>query len=1054
MIVYKTPSTGAFHYRKQFHATQKPQSECISDWFKRLQNSIEKCEFERFSDYMLIDKFVSGLNDSDFDKISQVSTWTTEELILVVIGNAHIFRNLSMNSAENNDGIEIVDIQIKNEEKDVVTNETEYGSCLEFQNKAECESDYHEDQSIQFENNEDELFTTKREKTTEPNSKKEKRSRRDNIERNKKHIEMLKRTGRYEEYKRKKAESAKNRRMKTKQNEQYLPPELQLHLINERRRATRERVKRWRDRKSQKPTDRNYIACDERIQTEIVMIDEAIETEDRGYDEGDRTKVSIDESSLLISIDAKRCLRKYMETKAVKSKRKYQKPNKEFECYLCLLKCRRLYELRAHINVYHPVEKREVFNCPQCTKTTISREVLSRHLKKYHGTIKMHKCPCCDEEFSKRGLLHDHLHMHPDYRPFICETCGNGYKTINELNSHHRKHSGIKEFQCGVCNMLLVSRSSYRSHMLTHTGEKPYPCSLCHKKFRQLSSLRKHLISIHNQGEKPHLCTTCMKRFSSIYHLRIHNNVHTGARPYKCLRCDSTFSQPSALKAHTDRIHEKKQQILFNNKFNMPEYKTPSISAILHRKSFHANQKQQYETIEEWFQRVFESVGRCDYGQLSDFMLIDKFITGLDAEIFNNLELNAILTVDKLLPTVFGLLPNLYEVDSGEEKFIISHQVHENHSAVEGDDTFSKNDGNAHTEFYDINNCDRAELSNIDVKIENFEEPDEISHLENTNQESSPVDLIAITKPSSAYRVPKTQIKGFKRVKNQGIVCLDCDKVFKHKNSYNYHKRTHTGNNLYNCNQCQKVYVKEVQLKAHLQTHKYDNKSFECYICSTKYERIHGLRIHFVSSHIEKKVRNLKCPTCVKVFSNQRDLDLHIKIHQGLVKQHNCQQCEKKFDKASQLREHQVVHLETTDFVCEICGRLFKTKQLMKKHLQRHNNALHIKCPECDRVLASKQILKIHMRQHTGERPYSCHLCEKTFVTQPSLAKHVRVHRQEKPYGCKICNKRFATTYHLKLHLNTHTGAKPFACNQCDKAYTQSGTLKQHQSKAHPETHR
>lgn len=73
----------------------------------------------------------------------------------------------------------------------------------------------------------------------------------ENSQRAKRHIVMLKERGRYEDYKKKKAEGAKERRMKAKQNEMYLPPELQLHLMNERRRATRERVKRWRDRKSQ-----------------------------------------------------------------------------------------------------------------------------------------------------------------------------------------------------------------------------------------------------------------------------------------------------------------------------------------------------------------------------------------------------------------------------------------------------------------------------------------------------------------------------------------------------------------------------------------------------------------------------------------------------------------------------------------------------------------------------------------------------------------------------------------------------------------------------------
>lgn len=33
------------------------------------------------------------------------------------------------------------------------------------------------------------------------------------------------------------------------------------------------------------------------------------------------------------------------------------------------------------------------------------------------------------------------------------------------------------------------------------------------------------------------------------------------------------------------------------------------------------------------------------------------------------------------------------------------------------------------------------------------------------------------------------KIKGFKRDKNRNIICLDCGKQFKHKNSYNYHKK-------------------------------------------------------------------------------------------------------------------------------------------------------------------------------------------------------------------------------------------------------------------------
>lgn len=107
MIIYKTPSTVVFHNRQQFHATHKVPGENTSDWFKRLQLFIGKCEFETLTEYMLIEKFISGLNNEDFEKISQVPTWTTEELILVVIGNPHIFKN---STRENRQPVNIGDI--------------------------------------------------------------------------------------------------------------------------------------------------------------------------------------------------------------------------------------------------------------------------------------------------------------------------------------------------------------------------------------------------------------------------------------------------------------------------------------------------------------------------------------------------------------------------------------------------------------------------------------------------------------------------------------------------------------------------------------------------------------------------------------------------------------------------------------------------------------------------------------------------------------------------------------------------------------------------------
>lgn len=76
----------------------------------------------------------------------------------------------------------------------------------------------------------------------------------------------------------------------------------------------------------------------------------------------------------------KRTIKK--ESQVIKPKSGYQR-KRTFECYQCSLACSKLYELRTHLQVFHPFEelKKDVLNCPYCTKTTISRKVLSTHLK-------------------------------------------------------------------------------------------------------------------------------------------------------------------------------------------------------------------------------------------------------------------------------------------------------------------------------------------------------------------------------------------------------------------------------------------------------------------------------------------------------------------------------------------------------------------------------------------------------------------------------------------------------------------------------------------------
>lgn len=65
---------------------------------------------------------------------------------------------------------------------------------------------------------------------------------------------------------------------------------------------------------------------------------------------------------------------------AAKPKSTYAR-KRTFVCYLCSLPCSKIYELKAHLSIFHPPEMKPLLQCPHCPKTSISRKVLSKHLK-------------------------------------------------------------------------------------------------------------------------------------------------------------------------------------------------------------------------------------------------------------------------------------------------------------------------------------------------------------------------------------------------------------------------------------------------------------------------------------------------------------------------------------------------------------------------------------------------------------------------------------------------------------------------------------------------
>lgn len=82
---------------------------------------------------------------------------------------------------------------------------------------------------------------------------------------------------------------------------------------------------------------------------------------------------------------------------------------------------------------------------------------------------------------------------------------------------------------------------------------------------------------------------------------------------------------------------------------NTVDYKIPAENAYLNRQKFYSCQKQLNESIEVWYQRIESCVNGCDYGDLSTFMLIDKFVSGLSFTTYDRLKHLNIRTGEQVL---------------------------------------------------------------------------------------------------------------------------------------------------------------------------------------------------------------------------------------------------------------------------------------------------------------------------------------------------------------------------------------------------------------------
>ena len=197
------------------------------------------------------------------------------------------------------------------------------------------------------------------------------------------------------------------------------------------------------------------------------------------------------------------------------------------------------------------------------------------------------------EDLEARGASTDDLTCH------LCDPAKT-FAAYRGLLCHYKSHAGHRPFKCDQCQATFTRQHNLKYHLLLHDKDhvvkqpKEYQKHLKSKHKKAENRQRKRTLAevrggdkqlaeeaiqdLQSRGASTDDLTCCLcdpaKTFAQVQGLLTHLRSHAGQRPFKCDRCQATFTRQYSLKYHL-MTHESWSRFTCphcNRKFNHPSH--------------------------------------------------------------------------------------------------------------------------------------------------------------------------------------------------------------------------------------------------------------------------------------------------------------------------------------------------------------------------------------------------------------------------------------------------------------------------------------------------